>query len=577
MTDRFLQRVLAVSRGDEPASLLLKNARLINTFTGEIQETGIAIMEDRIAGLGEYDADEVIDLEGSYVAPGFIEAHFHIESTMLRPGELARVIVPRGTTCMVADPHEIANVSGLEGIEFILADSEGIPLDLYLMAPSCVPATTFETSGAEIGIREIERLLNHPRVLGLAEVMNFPGVVHGDDSIITKILASAGKPIDGHAPMLSGKPLNAYAAAGIQSDHECTNAEEAREKVRLGLRIMMREGTSAHDLANLLPAVTQDNFSRFMLVTDDRHPDELMESGHLDLLLRKAAKHGLDPVQAIRMVTINPAEHFGLKGRGAVAPGYLADLVVFDDMKSFQIRAVFKSGKKVSSNGIYFPEVEPASVQNKLRNSINLRRITDDYLRIFFSTTNPLARIMEIVPGALITKGSVEEIKTDEDGFFLHDSSMDLASLFVLERHHGSGRCGKGIVKGFGLQRGAIASSVAHDSHNIVCVSADSKSAAAAVNALIDSGGGLSVAVDGECLATLALPISGLLYDGAADSLVRKLREVKSRAGKTGCPLEDPFMILSFLALPVIPELKLTDRGLFDVTAFSPVELEVSE
>ena len=577
MTDRFLQRVLAVSRGDEPASLLLKNARLINTFTGEIQETGIAIMEDRIAGLGEYDADEVIDLEGSYVAPGFIEAHFHIESTMLRPGELARVIVPRGTTCMVADPHEIANVSGLEGIEFILADSEGIPLDLYLMAPSCVPATTFETSGAEIGIREIERLLNHPRVLGLAEVMNFPGVVHGDDSIITKILASAGKPIDGHAPMLSGKPLNAYAAAGIQSDHECTNAEEAREKVRLGLRIMMREGTSAHDLANLLPAVTQDNFSRFMLVTDDRHPDELIESGHLDLLLRKAAKHGLDPVQAIRMVTINPAEHFGLKGRGAVAPGYLADLVVFDDMKSFQIRAVFKSGKKVSSNGIYFPEVEPASVQNKLRNSINLRRITDDYLRIFFSITNPLARIMEIVPGALITKGSVEEIKTDEDGFFLHDSSMDLASLFVLERHHGSGRCGKGIVKGFGLQRGAIASSVAHDSHNIVCVSADSKSAAAAVNALIDSGGGLSVAVDGECLATLALPISGLLYDGAADSLVRKLREVKSRAGKTGCPLEDPFMILSFLALPVIPELKLTDRGLFDVTAFSPVELEVSE
>ncbi|NOY86916.1 MAG: adenine deaminase [Deltaproteobacteria bacterium] len=575
--DDFLKKLLAVSRGDEPAHLLLKNARLINTFTGEIQKTDIAVMDDRIAGLGEYDADEVIDLEGSYVAPGFIEAHFHIESTMLRPSELARLIVPRGTTCMVADPHEIANVSGLEGIKFILADSEGIPLDLYLMAPSCVPATTFETSGAVIGVREIKRLFNHPRVIGLAEVMNFPGVVNGDDSVIAKILSSAGRPIDGHAPMLSGKPLNAYAAAGIRSDHECTNAEEAREKVRLGLRIMMREGTSAHDLENLLPAVTPLNFNRFMLVTDDRHPDELMESGHMDLLLRKAVKCGLDPVEAIRMITINPAEHFGLSDRGAVAPGYLADLVVFDDMKSFQIKTVFKSGKQVSSDGEFFPAMEQASVRSKLRNSINLKMITNDYLRILFSVPNPMARVMEVVPGSLLTKGSIEEIRTDQDRFFLHDSSKDLASLFVLERHHGSGRCGMGLVRGFGLRRGAIASSVAHDSHNIICVSADSHSAAAAVNALIDNGGGLSVAVDGDSVTVLPLPISGLLYDGNADSLMMELKEVKSGARKTGCRLEDPFMILSFLALPVIPELKLTDRGLFDVTAFSPVELEVRE
>ncbi|UCF31954.1 MAG: adenine deaminase [bacterium] len=571
-----LARLLAVARGDEKADLVLKNGKVINIFTGEIQKADVAIAGDVIAGLGHYGGEEEIDLAGSYVSPGFIESHFHIESTMLRPSELSRVVVPRGTTCLIADPHEIANVSGIAGIEFILADSEGVPLDLFLMAPSCVPATDFETSGSTVSARDIEHLLQHERVLGLAEVMNYPGVVFGEEAVLRKVRASAGRPIDGHAPLLTGKHLNAYAAAGIQSDHECTNGEEALEKVRLGIRVMIREGTSAHDMEAILPVVTDRNSRRFMLATDDRHADELLRKGHLDLLLRLAVSRGVDPVEAVRMVTINPAEHFRLAGRGAVAPGYMADLVVLKNLKQFKVKLVTKSGRIVARDGVLIAPIKQSTVQHTLLRSIHLKPLSASDLDIRLTGDRDV-RVIELREGSLLTGSSTERVPLDGRKCFIPDAKSDLAALYVLERHRGTGRVGKGVVRGFGMKEGAIASSVAHDSHNIICVSMDEKSAVAAVNALIQAGGGLSCAVKGKTIGTLDLPVCGLISERSVDVVTAGLAQLKKAVRRTGCRVGDPFMALSFLALPVIPELKLTDWGLFDVGTFSHVPLEVGE
>lgn len=574
----YFKDLIAAARGDIFPDLVIRNVKVVNVFTSEIVDTEVAIYGDRIAGLGQgYEGRNVLDGDGALLVPGFIESHFHIESTMLRPSELARLVVPRGTTCLVADPHEIANVSGIDGIEFLLSDSEDIPLDLFIMAPSCVPATEFETAGAHINAREIEILFNHSKVLGLAEVMNFPGVISGSEEVLSKLIASRGKPIDGHAPLLTGKQLNAYAAAGIQSDHECTSAEEALEKVRLGMRIMIREGTSAHDLENLLPAVNSTNSRRFMLATDDRHADDLARQGHLDLLLRKSVSFGIDPVQALQMVTINPAEHFRLFDRGAVAPGYLADLVLIEDLESFRALKVIKSGKEVASEGYLRVPVEHSTVQGSIVNTVHMNTVKPDDLRIKFIGTEPVARIIEVVQGSLITNSLEDTVNVDENGFFTPDPDQDLACLYVFERHKASGRVSKGIVKGLGMRRGAIASSVAHDSHNIICASMDEVSAASAVNSLIECGGGLCVALDDESRAVLPLPICGLISDRNAEQLLYDHNELKKVVPETGIEGKDPFMALSFLALPVIPELKITDRGLFDVTSFSLVELELTE
>ncbi|MBN2720570.1 MAG: adenine deaminase [Proteobacteria bacterium] len=572
-----LTELILAARGDSPCDLVLKNCRIINTFTLEILNGEVGIKNGFIAGAGEveYDGIDIVDLDGAYLAPGFIESHFHVESSLRRPSELARLVVPRGTTCIVADPHEIANVAGVPGIEYFLKDSEGIPLDLFLMAPSCVPATEFETSGARLDAGDIERLYRYPRVIGLGEVMNFPGVINGAPDMMEKILASRGRPIDGHAPMLSGKELCAYIAAGPRSDHECSDEREALEKVRLGMHIMIREGAEPGNLGKLAAIVNEKNLDRFMLCTDDKPPYKLFEEGHVDYLLRQAVLSGLDPVMAIRMVTLNPARYFGFARRGAVAPGYMADLVVTEDLESFRAARVYKSGRLAAENGSSMLKSPSAPPDPAILNTIKIQSLEQEDLTLRFGSAKPAARVMELVRGTILTRHRVEKVPVDDAGSFVFDPETDLAPVFVLERHRGTGNVGKGLVRGFGLKRGALASSLAHDSHNIICVAADSQSAYTAVRTLVDHGGGFCAAVGDRCTGLVDLGIAGLIHEGTYESILEAFKDLEKGITETGCALPHPFFYLSFLSLPVIPELKITDRGLFDVAAFSQVNLEV--
>jgi len=567
--------LLSAARGDIPCDLVLKNSRIINTFTMEIIENDVGIKDGVIAGVGDYEGIVQMDINGSYVAPGLIESHIHIESTMLRPSELARLVVPRGTTCIVADPHEIANVAGMAGIDYFLADSENIPLDLYLTAPSCVPTTDFETAGARLTARDIKKLYRHPRVIGLGEVMNFPAVVQGVPGIMKKIEASRGKPIDGHAPMLSGKHLCAYIAAGPKSDHECTSEDEALEKARLGMWIMVREGAEPGNLRKLISIIDDVNCARFMLTSDDKPPDRLFIEGHMDHLLREAVRSGLSPAAAVRMVTLNPAQYFGFSANGAVAPGYKADLVVLNDLESFHVLKVFKSGQIVAENGALTVEVPHFLPPSSILDTVNLSPLSEDDLWISFRSENPRARVMELVRGTILTASRIEDVRVDEGGRFLFDPDIDLAPVLVLERHTGKGNIGRGLVRGFGLKRGALASSLAHDSHNIVCVSSDSRSAFTAVTSLARCGGGLCAAVGDDTAGIVDLGICGLVHEGSLENLLGCLQNLHMAVSETVCKQLHPFFYLSFLSLPVVPELKITDMGLFDVNSFSLVDLEV--
>ena len=569
-----LPEILAAARGDSPCDLVLRNGVVINTFTCELIEGDIGVKRGIVVGIGEYQGVEEIDIGGKFVSPGFIEGHFHIESSLLRPSELVRVIVPRGTTCMVADPHEIANVAGISGIEFFLADSDTIPMDLYFMAPSCVPSTEFDSSGATITVRDIEHLYGHPRILGLGEVMDYAAVVNARPDVLRKIKISADRPIDGHAPRLSGQNLCAYIAAGPGSDHECTGPDEALEKARLGMTIMIRE----NELASMVPIVNDLNCGQFILVTDDISADRLDREGHIDHLLAKAVEAGVDPAVAVRLVTINPARYFGFKRRGAVAPGYLADLVVLDDLKSFRVNRVFKSGKQVARQGRLTIDVVPSTLQHSALYSVHVAAIKVSDLWVRFSSPDPFARVMELVPGSIFTTASVEKVRADTaDGSFLFDPDVDLSPVLVLERHKGSGRIGRGLVRGFSIKRGAIASSYAHDSHNIICVCADPESAMTAISALKESGGGYAVAVGKKLAGHLKLPICGLMYDGAYEKLLDSITVILEAVEVTDCVMENPFFDLSFLSLTVVPELKITDKGLFDVEQGEFVELEIEK
>ena len=572
-----IREILSAARGDTPCDLVLKNGRIINTFTLEILEGDIGIKDGIIAGIGEYDGVVQMDLEGDFVAPGFIESHFHLESSMLRPSELAKLVVPRGTTSIVADPHEIANVAGIPGIEFFLNDSEKIPLDLYLTAPSCVPATEFETAGARLSASDIKNLYGYSRVLGLGEVMNFPGVVHGVQDMMEKLEVSRGRPIDGHAPMLSGKDLCAYIAAGPRSDHECSSPEEALEKVRLGMWIMIREGAEPGNLGKLASIVTEKNCGRFMLSTDDKPPDKLYKEGHMDYLLRQAVLAGLDPAMSIRFVTLNPSQYFGLASIGSVAPGYRADLVVLGDLKSFDVRKVFKSGRLVAQDGALIVKVPSFLPNPSILDTVHIPQLSEEDLCIHLEGKAPRARVMEIVRGSILTEKRVESVSVERSGRFLFDPDVDLAPVYVLERHTASGNIGKGLVRGFGLKKGALASSLAHDSHNIVCVSTDTRSAFTAISNLVRSGGGLCAAVDDHCAGMVDLGICGLIHEGTFQSILESFKNLARGISETGCELAHPFFYLSFLSLPVIPELKITDRGLFDVKDFSLVDLEIKE
>ncbi|MGE5841704.1 MAG: adenine deaminase [Deltaproteobacteria bacterium] len=576
MNDResieLLKQRIKAARRQIPSDLVLRKGRVVNVFSGEILEGDVAVHRGVIIGVGEgYVGAEQVDVQGRFIAPGFIDGHMHIESTMLLPSRLSAALLVHGTTAVVSDPHEIANVMGLEGIRFMLRESESLPFDVFFMAPSCVPATSLETSGASLDHEALASLIEEPRILGLAEVMNFPGVLEGDAEVLAKLQLFRGRVIDGHAPSLVGHDLQAYCSAGIQSDHETSDLREAEEKLRSGMMVMIREGTSAKNLEALLPLVNRRNSRRFCLVTDDLHPADLLEKGHLDRVIRKAVRLGVDPLTALQMVTLNPAEYFRLRDRGAVAPGYRADLVVMEDLEDFAAAMVYKDGLRVSLDGklSFFPEEMKGDLPSW---PIRLPPLSAETFRI--RRQGARARVIEVIPGQILTRERIEEVLSS-DGWVISDTDRDVLKLVVLERHKGTGNLGCGLVRGFGLQKGALASSVGHDSHNIIAVGVEDADLAAAVEEVRRLGGGLVVAEGGKILAKVALEIAGLMSTKPLESLSAELKMLLRAAKSLGCTLPEPFMTLSFLSLPVIPELKLTDRGLVDVRKFAEVPLFV--
>jgi adenine deaminase len=557
-----LKELISVARGETSADLLLKNAGIVNTFVGEIEQGDVAIYGDRIAGVGDYErAKEIIDLQGASLAPGLINGHTHIESSMLHPARYAQAVVPRGTLAVVTDLHEIANVCGSEGINFVTDLARKLPLDMLFMAPSCVPATNLETSGAQISSKEVERILAHPRIIGLGEMMDFPGVVAGDEEALKKISAAKGKVIDGHAPGLAGKELNAYLSAGILSDHESTTLEEGKEKLRRGMYLMIREGSSEKNLDALLPLVTDSTYRRCFFVVDDRSCSDLLREGDIDAVVRKAINRGLDPIRAIQMATINAAEYFRLHDRGGIGPGYMANLMTITDLAKLEIDMVFYRGKLVARQGKPLFPLPPVTIE--LENTVRIKSPTAQSLKI--TPAGETYPVIQIIPGQIVTKKAVEQVKV-VDGAVASDLDRDILKLVVVERHRASGNIGVGLVKGFGLKKGALASSVAHDSHNIIAVGADDLDILKAIEEIKKLQGGLAVSANLEILASLALPIAGLLSPEPLDLVVSQYERVERAATHLGDLPPAPFAILSFLALPVIPELRLTDLGLVDVS-----------
>jgi adenine deaminase len=565
-----IEDIIRYSRGDQPAELLLRNARVVNVLSGEIDETNVAIVRSWIVGMGDYEAEETIDLEGAYVAPGLIDAHVHIESSLVPPSEFARAVLPSGTTTVVTDPHEIANVLGLEGIRFMFDSAKRGPLSMYVMASSCVPATEMETNGAFLRSWDLIPFKADPWVLGLAEVMNFPGVVRGEREVLDKLTGFSDMVVDGHCPGLAGKELQAYVATGIESDHECTTVEEAREKLSLGMTIFIREATNARNLKTLLPLVTPENHHRICFCTDDRQPADLLDEGHIDFMVRTAIEEGIEPIVALRMATWNPAAYFRLNDRGAITPGRRADLITFSDLQSPRIDRVFRGGHLVARGG------EMTSVATKpprypLRNTMN---VNWDLVDFSIPARGSRARVIGVVPDQLVTESLEEEIAI-HGGWAVSDPERDILKMVVIERHRSTGAVGKGFVKGLGLRQGALASSVAHDHHNIVVVGADDASMWTAARRSAELGGGMVVARDDEVLAEVALPFGGLMSDKPIEVVSQQLDSAIEAAHRAGAVSHDPFMAMSFLALEVIPSLKLTDQGLVDVDRFELVPLWV--
>ncbi len=575
-----LNRFLPIARGDEPADLLLRNGLVINVFTGETVEADVAIAGDTVVGVGQtYDAEREIDLEGRYVCPGLIDAHVHVESSMVTPPEFARAVLPRGTTTVVTDPHEIANVAGANGIRYMLSVSEGLPLTVLVNLPSCVPATEMATAGAELTADDLIGLADLPRVVGLAEFMNVPGLVLGDPEALAKIEAFQEKLIDGHSPGLSGKWLQAYVGAGPGSDHECTTPEEMTEKLRLGMRVFLREATGAKNLRDLLPAITQDNSRRCGFCTDDRHPSDLLDEGHIDYMLRVAVAEGLDPITVIRMATINAAEWFRLWDRGAITPGRRADVVIFSDLHDFHAEMVIAGGQLVARQGEPVgqwpePSLDVAALTAAVRGTVNV-----DWDELDFTIWAPDsdeervdARVIGLVPDQIVTRHLVKQMPVTA-GQVVADVERDILKLAVVERHRGTGNVGLGFVHGLGLKRGALAGSVGHDAHNLTVAGCDDGSMMTAARGVGELGGGLVAAVDDHVLAQVPLPIGGLMSDQSLETVRGQMDELMEAAQGLGSTLHDPLMTLGFLALEVIPSLKLTDQGLVDVEQFSFVSL----
>jgi adenine deaminase len=574
MKTRPTAQLIEAARGDRPVDLLLRNARLVNVFLGMVVETNIAVSAGYVVGFGTYDALTTVDLQGRYAAPGFIDAHVHIESALVAPAEFARAVVARGTTAVVADPHEIANVLGTAGIDYMLAASDGLPVRFYFTLPSCVPATEMESSGARLTADMLQPYMGNTRIVGLAEMMNFPGVIHADGEVLDKIAAmrAAAKPVDGHAPGLTGRGLSAYLAAGIASDHECTSAREALEKLAAGMHIMVREGTGARNLDDLLPAIAPRHARRMMWCSDDRHAHDLLGEGHIDAMVRRAVRAGLDPMTAIQMATLNPADYFRLDEIGALAPGRRADLVVLDDLNDPVVRQVYCAGRLTAAEGRLVDSVA-AALPPAAAVALNVPLTHIDFA---VPVRGRRVRVIETVPGQIVTRNAVDDACILA-GRAVADPPRDLLKVAVVERHHGTGRTGIGFIRGFGLTHGALAATVAHDSHNIIVVGAGDADMHAAVAALTEMGGGLVAVEGGQVTARLALPIAGLMSDRSMEWVCAGLEDLLAAARRMGSTLPDPFMTLSFMALPVIPALKITDKGLVDVEGFKIVSLFVDE
>jgi adenine deaminase len=574
--DAFLH-LLAVARGDEPADLLLTHARVLNTFTGELLEADVAIAGEIIAAVGTgYEGHAVHDLDGDILVPGLIDTHVHVESSMVSPEQFARAVVPHGVTTVVSDPHEIANVAGAEGIRYMIAASEGLPLTIFVNLPSCVPATHMGTAGATLEAEDLLALRDLSRVLGLAEFMNVPGAVLGLPGAVEKLLAFQDGHIDGHAPDVTGPWLQAYAAAGPATDHESTGAEEALEKARAGIHVLVREATAAQNLRDLLPIITPENARRFAFATDDRHPADLIDEGSVDHNVRLAVEAGLDPVTALRMATLNAAEAFGLADRGAIAPGRRADLVVTPSLAAFRATQVVAGGRLVAREGAPVgPWPSPHPDEDAVRGTVN---VDVDALDLRIPAEGTRVRAIGVIPEQIVTEERVMDaqlVSTDGGQEAVSDPARDLLKLAVIERHRGTGRTGLGFVHGLGLQRGAIAGSVGHDCHNVIVAGVSDDEMRAAVRAVKALGGGLVAVLEGEVIGSVPLPIAGLMSDRPVETVRRQMDDLLEAARSLGSPLHDPLMHLGFLALEVIPKLKLTDQGLVDVDQFDFVPLWV--
>ncbi|KAF1075310.1 adenine deaminase [Halodesulfovibrio sp. MK-HDV] len=575
MTEReALARRIDMAAGRTPVDTLITNCKVVDVFSQTIFESPVAIGDGKVVGFGEYEAAKTIDAAGGYLMPGLIDGHVHIESSVVSPAQFAKCVLPYGTTTIVADPHEIANVCGLEGIRYMLDASKDLPLNVRIMLPSCVPATPFENSGAILEAKELSELIDHEGVHGLAEVMNFPAVINSDPAMLDKIYmaSSRNRIADGHTPGLSGRDLIAYAAAGIKTDHECCTIEEMHERIRLGMYVLIREGSATKDLRTLAKGLTDANYRRCVFCTDDREPADILANGHINTNLKIAVEEGVDALKAITIGTLNAAECYGLKGKGAIAPGYDADIMIVRDLTNFEVSHVFTDGNQIAENGVLL--VEPKEiVRDSVRDTVNLADITLDDLKLKLSSNN--VRTISVIPDTVLTECVIKEVVLDENGCFNAKQNEGLTKIAVVERHNATGNIGLGIFENYHIKNGAIATTIAHDSHNIVVAGDNDEDMLVAINDLKEIGGGITLVRDGKVLGHLSLPIAGLMSDQPAQQVATKMEELLNLSKEFSInPKLQPFMTLSFMSLPVIPALKLTDGGLFDVTTFSFVPVE---
>lgn len=575
MTKQELKKLIDVAAGRIPADTVIKNCRVVDVYSGTIVSGDIALCDGRIAGVGSYEGAEIIDAQGSYAAPGFIDSHIHIESSYVTPEEISRLLVPHGASTIIADPHEIVNVCGIRGLDYMMQAAEDAALDIKYMLPSCVPATPFENAGAVINAAEMHEPIKRKNILGLGEFMNYVGVIGADDAVLDKLLTAIneGKLIDGHAPTVMGRELNAYCATGIRGDHECATVEEMQARIACGMYVLLRQGSACHNLRTLLKGVTAENSRRCLLCSDDRQPKTIFSEGHLDNHLRICVEEGLDPVTAIRMATLNAAECWRLEDRGAIAPGLRADIVLLDDLKDFRVKKAWIAGKLCAEDGNYLPEVHRHDI-SAVKGSVHLKDFSVDRLKLHLKSDR--VHVIGIVPGGVVTEDRIRKVRIDENGDFVRDPDVDIVKMAVVERHHCTGNVACALLEGYGIKHGAVALSVAHDSHNIITVGVSDAEMACAVEALAQQEGGIVLVRDGKVVERMPMPVAGLMSDRSGqwvDERLTAIHEAAYRELGISAGVE-PVMTLCFMSLPVIPELKLTDMGLFDVTHFRFTSLE---